>query len=525
MNDRLISLVKMRQASGRLASLAASTDGHLEVAVHEPRLPFGSVHTESLTPVFQSDAVYGVLSDQVTATSSLGGSATASDSSFVVSTGTTQNAQGMLQSRKRLRYRAGQGVVGRFAGLYTTPVASSYQVVGFGHAEDGVYFGYQGTTFGILYANRGVSEVRTLTITTASSTAENVVVTLNGTANNIAVTNSGNIQRTVWEISKGTYSGWKAFPSGATVVFVRDAAGTASGTYSLTGTTVGGTFAQTKAGAASTDAFVAQTSWNCDVLDGSRSSRNPSGFLLDPTKGNVFQIGIQYLGYGCITFAIETWSADSNNPTFTTVHVLKLPGTLTATSLSNPSFPFTMAAYSTGSTTNLTVKVGSFAGFIEGNKRLHGPRSSYFNSSAAVDATNYTALFTVYNPLFNTTANRTNQAVVNLISCNCALKHISPCIIYLIKNGTVAGNPTFSAFSTNSTTLWSTTAHTITSPTNSQILWSGHLGDTGNFDHSLSPAGIEELTLQPGEYITVAARAVSGSPSYVTASLNTREDI
>lgn len=33
-----------------------------------------------------------------------------------------------------------------------------------------------------------------------------------------------------------------------------------------------------------------------------------------------------------------------------------------------------------------------------------------------------------------------------------------------------------------------------------------------------------EVTLQPGEWITLAARAVSGSPQYVTGSINTRED-
>ena len=76
---------------------------------------------------------------------------------------------GRIQSRRRLRYRAGQGVVGRFAGYFTAGVANSIQVMGYGHAEDGFYFGYNGTSFGILYSNRGVREVRTLTITTAST--------------------------------------------------------------------------------------------------------------------------------------------------------------------------------------------------------------------------------------------------------------------------------------------------------------------------------------------------------------------
>lgn len=36
--------------------------------------------------------------------------------------------------------------------------------------------------------------------------------------------------------------------------------------------------------------------------------------------------------------------------------------------------------------------------------------------------------------------------------------------------------------------------------------------------------GAEEITLQPGEWITLAAKAVTGTPSYVTGYINTRED-
>ena len=265
--------------------------GHLEVALHHPRLPFGSIHTERLYPVFQTDGVYGLNDGQVLSGSSLSGSATASDSKLVVSTGTTIYSQAQIQSRKRLRYRPGQGIVGRFAGNFTTGVTQSYQVIGFGHAEDGVYFGYKNTDFGILYNNRGKREVRTFTVTTGSSTAENVSIVLSGTTYSVAVTNSANIQRTVWELSQGTYTGWSAYPSGTTVVFVNESAGAKSGTYNYVATTMVGTYSQTSAGQMATELFIPQTEWNGDKLDGTGTS----GFTLDPTKGNVFQIGIQYL--------------------------------------------------------------------------------------------------------------------------------------------------------------------------------------------------------------------------------------
>jgi hypothetical protein len=499
--------------SGKTVDVAATHEGHIEVALHAPRLPFGSVHTESLYPVFQDDGVYGVNPVSMVATTSGTGSATGSDSCLVVSTGTTIYSQGAIQSRKRLRYRPGQGVIGRFTASFTSPVASSYQVAGFGHAEDGVYFGYKNTEFGILYSRRGVREVQTLTISTKSSTAENAVVTLNGTAFNVAVTNGASTVTTAYEISQGTYTGWKAEAIGSTVVFVADAVGNKTSTFSITGTTVVGSFAETKTGVAATETFIAQSTWNGDTCDGN----GPSGFTIDPTKLNVFEIGIQYLGAGSVTFAIEIAPGD-NNPDFVIVHTMRLPNTLTTTSFGNPSFPFTMAVYSAGSTTNLTLKVGSYAGFIEGDKYLQGPRFSYYGQSNSVSSASYLPLFTVRNTrYFNS---RSNQATVNLISIAGAIKHTSPVTIYVFKNATLSGTPNFSQYSTSSATYVDTSATACTISDNNQLVWSGTLGDTGNFAFPFS----DSITIQPGETITVAAKAVTGSPSWVTASLNTRED-
>ena len=505
--------------AGTEKTLSMTGEGHAEVAIHDPLNPFGSVHAEVLTPVFQCDAVYGLNSNLQRTTVSGTGSATASDSMFTCSTGTTIYSQATIQSRKRLRYRAGQGAGARFAGLFTTPVASSYQVMGAGHPEDGYFFGYQGTTFGILKSSRGVREIQTLTVSTGSSTAENVTVTLAGTAFTVAVTNSGSTSKTAWEISQGTYTGWRTEQIGSTVIFLSDSVGNKTGTFSLTATTAVGSFAETLAGVATTDTFIAQSSWNGDKLDGTGAS----GVTLDPTKNNVYQIGIQYLGAGTVVFKVMVCGVDGNNPIWVVAHTIRNPNTLTTTHVGNPAFPFTMATYSAGSTTNLTVKCGSFAGFIEGEKVLHGNRLSYFNSLTTVGATNLQALFTIRNRY--TFGSRSNQAVINILSVHAALKHTSPCIIYLIRNGTLGGSPVFSNYATVSCAAFDNTATTVTYSTNDQLVWTGHLGDTGEIDHHFIGGIKEEITLQPGEWITLAARAVTGTPAYVTGSINTREDI
>jgi hypothetical protein len=503
--------------SGEEKVIAFTPEGHLEASIHAPRLPFGSVHTENLSPVFQSDGVYSILANQQTSSVSGSGSADTNNSSFRIQTGTTIYSQASIQSRKRLRYRPGQGVVGRFTAKFTTPVTASYQVIGFGHAEDGVFVGYKNLEFGILYSVRGKREVRTLTISTKSSTAENAVVTLNGTAFNVPVTNGASTIVTANEIAAyASYTGWKAESVGSTVVFVKDAVGVVSGSFSITGTSVVGSFAQSSAGQAATETFTPQSSFNGDKLDGT----GRSGFTIDPTKFNVFQTKIQYLGAGAITFEIEI-PHEGNNPDWVVFHSLELPNTLTTTSFGNPSFPFTMAVYSAGSTTNLTLECGSYAGFIEGHQILHGVRTSYVNQLTTVGASNYQAIFSFRNTRYF--KGRTNQSVIRILSASGAIKHTSPVIYYLIKNGTLAGAPNWAFYDSDSCTLYDNAATTVTFANNTQLIWTGHLGDTGELDHHFN-GGTEEVELQPGEWVTLAAKSTTGTPAYVTGAINTRED-
>ena len=201
------------------------TSGHMEVAVHGPLLPFGSVHTEKMTPVFQVDSVYGINPQQMTATTgrAIAGASSATTSGlnnvFKVATGTTSYSFATLQTRKRLRYRAGQGIISRFTARYSARADSSYLLAGCGTSESGFYFGYAhfaavGLTsqeFGIFHVTGGVREVRTPTVSAHTATAGNVSVELNGaTAVTIAVLSGDTITDVANKIAAGTYPGWAA---------------------------------------------------------------------------------------------------------------------------------------------------------------------------------------------------------------------------------------------------------------------------------------------------------------------------
>jgi hypothetical protein len=504
---------------GSIRNIASTAEGHLEVALHAPRLPFGSIHTESLVAEFQSDAVYGVTSGKETLTTSGVGTSTASGGMFVVSTGGGVGSFGTLQSKSRLRYRPGQGVVARFTALFNTGTASSLQGAGIGTAESGIYFGYNGTSFGILHVTAGVREIRTLTVTTKSSTTADITITLNGTPTTVTgITNGANTQQTAYEISLGTFPGWSAEARGSTVVFVAASAGAkSSGAYTLAqtgGTPAVGSFAQTLAGSNSTDTWVPQADWNGDKLNGTGAS----GVTIDPTKGNVYQIDIQYLGFGSVALKVEVTPPGGNNSDFVTVHTLLFPNARTTPTFSNPSFPFTMFAYSTGTASDVQVRCASYAGFVEGQKILTGPRFTYAATSTLVTAAAYRALTTVKNSLIY--GGRPNQSVVNLVSISGAIKHTNPVTLFLIRDAALVGAPNFVTHSSSSCTFTDVAATTCSFSDNAQVIYAATLGDTGNFLFAFT----DPILLQPGEMVTLAALSASGSPSFVSMSLNTRED-
>jgi len=524
------SVIMGQTDSGEFRFTPVTPEGHLEVAIHGPRLPFGSIHTENLLPIFQTDAVYGINAHSSIATTGLSydpgpaigsnsATVTGSNNVFKCSTGTTAYSFGTLQSRRRLRYRPGQGVVGRFAGLFSSPVTGSIVVAGFGTGESGFYFGYNGTSFGILHSTGGVREIQTFTVTNRTTTGGTTTFRLNGFDTQVTLSAAADVTATASDIATKTFPGWSVEARGSTVIFVANSVGNKAGSFSITlGTAIGtaGTFAETLAGLASTDTWIPQTSWNGDTMDGT----GPSGVVANWQKGNVFQIGVQYLGFGAITFFIETVPENGNNAEFVNVHTIGVPNSRTTTTVSQPSFPFTMAAYSAGSTTDVSVSVGSYAGFIEGQKRLTGPRMSYFNTAGVTSSTSsYVPIFTFRNDLVF--AGRVNQAVINLLSVGGASKSTNGITtFYVIKNASLTtGTPTWTPFSPSSCTYIDTTATACTFTNNEQVVWAGTTTGDGQFGFTFE----DDFTIQPGETLTLAVRSVAGTATCI-GQINTRED-
>lgn len=366
--------------------------GNLHTEIRSPTSAFGELLATHTTPRVQIDAIYGLLvgTDHEIFTSA-GGSATAANALFTCGTGTGVGAYGVVRSRRLVRYRPGQGSRARFTAAFTAGVPNSQQGAGLFTATDGFFVGFTGTQFGITRRIAGACAIYRLTITSGASGAENMTVTLAGTAVVVASGGALSASATAERIARfGVFSGWSSAVSptsnGATVTFIQRVPGTTSGAFSFASSGgAAGAFAAVQVGAANDDTtgFVAQADWNVDKMNGT----GPSGVTLDPTKLNVYEVVVPYLGAGTII-----WRVMEPSGHFATVHRIEYPNAAAVPSQRNPTYRVGWFAASLGSTTNLVVTGASAAAFVDGEPTTARDPFSTSNLSFSASATEYVAL-------------------------------------------------------------------------------------------------------------------------------------
>ncbi len=154
---------------------------------------------------------------------------------------------------------------------------------------------------------------------------------------------------------------------------------------------------------ASGEVAVGQSSFNGDKLDGT----GVSGFTLDESKVNVFEIGIGYLGSAGIQFRIKI-PGDPNG--FLTFHTFNTENDLDLPHLYSPSGQMIMQTEKTSVTSRFAsydyrVSCGSFACFISDTIE----HSQHFSTSRSISTT-----LTTETMILNTRNNRTFN---NRVAC------------------------------------------------------------------------------------------------------------
>ena len=508
-------IVQGAQDGGSVVAVPVTSDGHLEVAIHEPVTAFGEVLVAAGTPRVQIDAPYGLLTtDTETLLGVPSGTATAASSLFTVTSGTAVGGYGVVRSRRIVRYRPGQGIRLLFTAMFPTAgVANCLLLAGGFNAEDGLFIGYSGTAFGFMRRVAGATCIVRLTVTVGSSGAETVTITLNGIAYTLATGGALSTTALAEAIAEraGTYydvatqAGWSSGVSptsnGATVTFIQQTPAAAAGAYTMTSTgAAAGTFATIQAGAAnnSSTGFVAQTAWNVDRLNGAGGALNPSGVLLDPAKLNVWEIRFGYLGASSIWLRYMT-----PNGEFNTVHRINYPNSATIPSFRNPTMRLGWVAASVGSTTDLTTRGSSAAGFVDGPILPARDPYSKANNNYSASTTEYVALVIRSRGEFAAVLNQREVEILRVrISCETASRILTARIVL---------NPTMTGAVNWGYVNQSLSSVEFATPTNVAASGGSEVGglETGTSDAVSFDLSV--LRMEPGDTLAVCVATVSAS--------------
>lgn len=475
------------------------------VAEEVQKTAFGEQSVAESTPVVNLQFAYNI-NPQLVNTNLNNGTVSVANSLVTLSTGAAAGQSAQLLSKIPVKYYTGLGGLIRHTTIFSTGVAGSTQIHGIGDSGDGYFFGYNGADFGVLRRYGGITEIRVLTITTASTTAENITITLDGDAETtVAVTNTGDVTLTANEIAAHDFSnvgrGWSTSALNDTVKFRSFTSAPRTGTYSLSSaTTAVGTFAQEIAGVAPTDDWTLQANWSEDT----RSD-------LDPTKGSPYQIRYQWLGFGQVCFYIEKPSTGK----LELVHRIQYANENVLPSVQNPTLPLCMMIENEtgGNTTDLTMSTASMAGFVEGKQ----PDPLVFHTEI-VDKTftntTQTPIISGHNnEIFQSNVNRVR---VKLESISVSVESGKPVIIELFKNATLTGASFADHGATESVVKVDTTATAVTG---------GEPLDAFSIASGDEKTRFFNAYLEVGEFMTIAgAQATTGTNSVTKIIVHWSED-
>lgn len=415
------SVIAGKTPGGYYQNISADYSGNLSMNIKNPIDAFGSIAVTQPRQFVELMFLNNYINPAAAVSETIN-SATITVSNNIASLNSGTNAAGgaSLYSIRRMRYNPGLAVTVRFATIFSPPINDSIQIIGYGDSCDGVFLGYNNLDFGILFRRGGKNEIRRLTITTVSTNNDTITITLNGvTSSNIAILSTDNIYQIARKIVAGggfatLGSGWDAYEEGATILFVSRTAGSLSGSYSYTSSQdSAGTFASVQTGVSATDTWIKQRNWNID-----RAIGNHDLPVLHPQKGNVYEISLQWLGFGNINIKMEHPEVG----TFFNLHQIRYSNKNTITSLLNPNLPLYANVKKTGNNTtdSISLQTSSMGLFIMGdNNKILGPRlgiaNCYSTTSGALTSGTYYNILSIRNMVtFNNLKNYNEVYILGL---------------------------------------------------------------------------------------------------------------
>lgn len=257
------------------------------------------------------------------------------------------------------------------------------------------------------------------------------------------------------------------------------------------------------------DHWTLQEDFNLDKLDGSAGS----AFTYNPEKGNVFDLQYQWLGYGAITFNIESEQTGKFIPfhriNYTNKNVF--PSTQYA---SNPILARVQCDANTG--IPLILRGASVMAYLEGTPVYTGPSFSVNSSVASFSSTTQTNIITLKNKTIFRGINNKIPSKTRIITLS--TEGNKPLTIDLTKNASLSGTPVYNDKSVDSTIEYTTSSSTLSGGT---LVASFTLSKSGQLfirEQDL------ELFMSPGETLTLSAATTSGGTNDVAMTISWVED-
>lgn len=464
---------------------------------------FDELRVESLYPLIQIDAIYGLNNTQVFALSSGTGSYGIENTNmWSVSSGTTLGSLADIGSIRYVKYRPGQGVIARFTAMFLNSASNAFAVAGMRNAENAYYFGYSGlsNSFGIGHYYDGVCQSVVLTLTAAPNAGQTIDINLNGTHYPVTLTSS--TTGVAAETIKRAFNNnaiWRADAIDGTVEFTaaRALASYSTGNYSVSSTgNCSGTFVTVASGVNRTAVWTPVSAWNGTPVAN-----------FDPSKLNVYQINFRWLGAGVVRFGME----DASTGNMINVHTQLWSNKNTKPHISKPSMRL-------GYTTNVAsgslsvpsiVRGSSMMAAIEGNAKSTKLTQSIYALSNAGSRTTGSLwhLISLRNPWQQNYATNVQEILIEDLSVSISSQQGNnnrPIVITGYIDGSNITTSTVQTFSRIPGTyiLANTDASLTVTANNLTPAFSLVTGSTASQQLDLTPF---RLVLSPGQQLTIVA--------------------
>jgi len=257
---------------------------------------------------------------------------------------------------------------------------------------------------------------------------------------------------------------------------------------------------------ATVDTYIDQKDWNLNTCLGGDDNMDRK----DWSKGNIFQIQLQYLGFGAIVFSVERQSDGVLVP----VHRIQYAGKNTVPSLSNASLPFRLKTTGAGG----QVRTASVGVFVEGPIRQLG--LSFARTNVLAVTTTEQNVLTIRNKS-TIGALPNNDLLYPLLLTATAVAGTKPVVLRVLTQTTFGSAPTYANHdAAASNTEYSTS---VVAVSGGSAVAACVVSATGSASASLDLSKLN-IGIGPGEVLCVAASTTSGTAD-VHLSLSWFEDV